>query len=360
MNFKCWQPVLPALALPLLTLAGAAQATGTSHPDEVAGESQIVGQTAEQVTAPDHYVPPARTALAPRSAPVNRAYPDPPAGFAQTGDTGAAVSYPATGPAPADTTSTTRAYSAAPDTTPDTTPNTAPQAAPGLLVRRAASAPEAPRAYPRVENASARSEALRPVNDDSGIVTSVPAAPFELPSGTVLKTRLDAVLGTETTPVGSRFTAQLIADAGEHGQILLPAGSAIHGRVTAVHGGRRITGGASMRLQPQSVTLPDGTNYTLQATLTAVDSGDDLKVNDEGVINARGNAKATAAIIGGTAGIAAVTGAVIGGGVGAIVGAGVGAGVGTVVWLKQNHEATLPTGTALFFSLDEPLQLNPR
>lgn len=352
MNFKRWQPVLPVLALPLLTLAGLAQATGISHPDEVAGEAQIVSQTAEQVTAPDsadHYVPPSRTGIAARSAPVTRAYPNQPAGFATTANTGAAVSYPATGPAPVNTTS---AYSA--------TADTAPQASPGLLVRRAAPSPDPPRADPRVGTDSARSEALRPVNDDSGIVTEVPAAPFELPSGTVLKTHLDAVLGTETTPVGSRFTAQLVADAGQNGQILLPAGSAIHGRVTAVHGGRRITGGASMRLQPQSVTLPDGTNYTLQATLTAVDSGDDLKVNDEGVINARGNAKATAGIIGGTAGIAAVTGAVIGGGVGAIVGASVGAGVGVVVWLKQNHEATLPSGTTLFFSLDEPLQLNPR
>jgi len=45
--------------------------------------------------------------------------------------------------------------------------------------------------------------------------------------------------------------------------------------------------------------------------------------------------------MGGVTGAGAATGAVLGGGVGAIVGAGIGAGVSTVVWLKQDRQATL-------------------
>ena len=327
MNLKRWQPVLPALALPLLTLAGTAQTTGVSHPEDPALDA------AQSATTADHYVPPSKTATA--AHPATQTY---------AADSGEAVAYSATGPAPV--------YIA---------PQATPAAAPGLIVRQPGSAqPATPNTYAPVQTASARAEALQAANDDSGIVTEVPAAPFELPAGTVLKTNLDVVLGTDTTPVGSPFTAQLLADAGHNGHVLLPAGSAIHGRVTAVHGGRRITGGAAIRLQPQTVTLPDGTTYALQATLTAINSEDNLKVNDEGTVNARGNGKATAAIIGGTTGVAAVAGALVGGGVGAIVGAGIGAGVGTIVWLKQDHQATLPTGTTLFFALDEPLQLNPR
>ncbi len=320
MNLKRWQPVFPALALPLLTLSGMAQMTGVAHPDDPALDA------AQTAGGPAHYVPPPQI-----SAPSHEALPTYAASPSE------AVAYSATGPAP----------------------QALPQPTPGLIVRQPASAlPSTPSTYAPVQ--TARAEALHPADDDSGIVTEVPAAPFELPAGTVLKTSLDVVLGTDTTPVGSPFTAQLLADAGHNGQVLLPAGSAIHGRVTAVHSGRRITGGAAIRLQPQSVTLPDGTTYPLQATLTAINSEDDLKVNGEGTVNARGNGKATAAIIGGTAGVAAVAGALVGGGVGAIVGAGIGAGVGTVVWLKQDHQATLFTGTTLFFALDESLQLNPR
>ena len=330
MILKRWQPVLPALALPLLTLAGTAQTTGVSHPDDAALDA------AQTASAPDHYVPASKAAAAAR-----------PAAQTYATDTSEAVAYPATGPAPV--------YSA-----PQT--QAASQPTPGLIVRQPASTlPATPNTYyAPVQTASARAETLQGANDDSGIVTEVPAGPFELPAGTVLKTSLDVVLGTDTTPVGSPFTAQLLADAGHNGHVLLPAGSAIHGRVTAVHGGRRITGGAAIHLQPQSVTLPDGTTYALQATLTAIKNEDNLKVNDEGTVNARGNGKATAAVIGGTAGVAAVAGALVGGGVGAVVGAGIGAGVGTIVWLKQDHQATLPTGTTLFFALDESLQLNPR
>lgn len=331
MSLKRWQPVLPALALPLLTVAGIAQTTGVSHPDDPTLDA------AQSAVSTDHYVSPAKSGLAAHS--VTQAYAT---------DSSEAVAYSATGPAPV-------------DTAPQATVPISPQPTPGLIVRQPASTlPATPATYAPVQNASARAEALHPADDDSGIVTEVPAAPFELPAGTVLKTSLDVVLGTDTTPVGSPFTAQLLTDAGHNGHVLLPAGSAIHGRVTAVHGGRRITGGAAIRLQPQSVTLPDGTTYPLQATLTAINSEDNLKVNDEGTINARGNGKATAAIIGGTAGAAAVAGALVGGGVGAVVGAGIGAGVGTIVWLRQDHQATLPTGTTLFFALDESLQLNPR
>ncbi len=64
-------------------------------------------------------------------------------------------------------------------------------------------------------------------------------------------------------------------------------------------------------------------------------------------------------MVGGVTGAGAVSGAMIGGGVGALVGAGIGAGVSTVIWLKQDRQATLPTDAMLVFSLTTPMILTP-
>lgn len=60
-----------------------------------------------------------------------------------------------------------------------------------------------------------------------------------------------------------------------------------------------------------------------------------------------------------TTGGAAVAGGMIGGGVGALVGAGVGAGISTVMWLKEDRQATLPKNVQLVFSLTAPMVLTP-
>ncbi len=59
--------------------------------------------------------------------------------------------------------------------------------------------------------------------------------------------------------------------------------------------------------------------------------------------------------MGGVTGAGAAAGAMIGGGVGAAVGAGIGAGVSTVIWLKQDRQATLPKDVTLVFSLTTPM-----
>lgn len=336
MKHKPWQPAFSVLALPLLAASAFAQTTGVAHPDE----TDPSAQSAPATTAGDHYVMPSRAGSATPAAtpaPIQQAYP------AQPGSqyTGEPQAFAATGPAPA--------------------PVTAAQPAPALLPRQPASTlPPTESTYAPVQTASARPERVSTEGDDSGIVTDVPARPYELPAGTVLKARLDVALGTEGTPIGSPFNAELLADAGHAGAVLLPSGSVLHGRVTAAHGGRRITGGAALRLQPQSVTLPDGTSFPLHATLADVEGSEIVHVNSEGTVQQKTDVKATAAVIGGVTGVAAVTGAVIGGGVGAVVGAGIGVGVGAVVWLKQDNQAHLPAGTTLYFALDEPLQLSPR
>jgi hypothetical protein len=199
------------------------------------------------------------------------------------------------------------------------------------------------------------------VTDDvnSGVVTEVPVGPNELPIGTTLKATLQRPISTQTTLPGTRFTATLSADVSRNGIVLLPAGSIIYGRITQIHGGRRIGGPSAIRLQPDSVSLPDGSTYKLNADVTDLDHFADSHVNDEGTIVGSTHGKATAAVLGATIGTAVIAGAMIGGGVGAVVGLGVGAGVATVWWLKQDRQQELPTGTEIVFILNNSLQLNP-
>jgi hypothetical protein len=194
---------------------------------------------------------------------------------------------------------------------------------------------------------------------DANIVTSAPATrPGELGEGTLLRARLQTPLSTRESRVGNTFLAELVQPVTDHGVVLLPAGSQIKGRVSAVHGGRRIGGPASIRLQPDTITLPDGSVRRLYAQVIDLDNFEESHVNSEGTIVGSEHPKATLAALGLTTASATVAGAVIGGGVGAVVGAGIGAGAGTIWWLKRDLQQQLPVGTGLVFSLNEPLDMN--
>ncbi|MDE3104032.1 MAG: hypothetical protein KGK08_02555 [Acidobacteriota bacterium] len=193
-------------------------------------------------------------------------------------------------------------------------------------------------------------------DEDAGIVTSVPEREGEIREGTLLKARINESLSTTSTLEGSRFTAPLAQDVLQNGRVVIPAGSVLEGRVTEVHGGRRISGAAALHLEARTVTLPDGTRYSLRAQLIDTDQEHD-KLTSEGTVTHRDHPKENAGVLALTAGSGAAAGALMAGPAGALVGAGVGAGVSTVLWLKQDRQAALPQGSMLVFSLVEPLEL---
>jgi len=194
--------------------------------------------------------------------------------------------------------------------------------------------------------------------EDAMIVTSVPERAGELREGTLLRTKMISTLSTESTVTGSRFTAEVTEPIERNGRVIIPVGSILEGRGTEVHGGKRISGGALLHLETSNVTLPDGTHYIVHAQV--IDTGkSDFDVSDEGTLKKKGHVKETLVVMGGVTGAGAATGAMLGGGVGAAVGAGIGAGVSTVIWLKQDRQATLPKDVQLVFSLTAPMILTP-
>ncbi|SNS44209.1 hypothetical protein SAMN05421770_101989 [Granulicella rosea] len=220
-----------------------------------------------------------------------------------------------------------------------------------------------------VLSAAAASTELAPANDvtlnrrstaalpdpDAGIVTRVAGPSNELPPGTLLKVRMVEGLSTKATTPGSRFDATLAEAVLRDGQVMLPVGTILSGRVTEVHGGRRIKGAASILLQPQILTLPDGTHYTIHGQVIDTNLYRSTKVDREGKIVRRDHPKETATVLALTTGSAAAAGAVFGGGAGALIGAGVGAGLSTAWWLKQDRQTSLPPETGLTISLTAPL-----
>jgi hypothetical protein len=199
---------------------------------------------------------------------------------------------------------------------------------------------------------------IDPNDDNSGVVINVPVGPNELPVGAHLMTRLDTEVSTRTTAAGTPFRAVLTVDTYSHGQVVLPQGSVITGRITQIHGGRRVSGPSVIQMVPDTMQLPDGSVYRLRAQVSSIDHYNDSKVNSEGTIVSNSHGKTTAAILGGTTATGAIAGAMIGGGVGAAVGAGIAGGAGLVFWLKQDRQQVLPKGLDITFSLDAPFRLN--
>lgn len=207
------------------------------------------------------------------------------------------------------------------------------------------------------DNANAPALATRGDNSDYGIVNFVPDNPNALAEGTNLRVELSEDLSTADTPRGAMFQAKVVRNVYKDGRVIIPIGSVLRGRVTEVSQGHHLGMHAAMRLTPEALVLPDGTEYRLLAqTVESTASG--TKVNQEGVIEASVRYKKDALEYGAGAGTGAVAGAALGGPVGAGVGALAGSGVVTAHMLMTHPEAaSLPQGSVLIFSLTQPLEL---
>ena len=196
-------------------------------------------------------------------------------------------------------------------------------------------------------------------NPDAGIVTRVPSRPGEVPDGTLVKVKLMEELSSLTTKPGTSFTAEVSEPVLRDGQVVVPVGALLEGRVTFVRAGKRVGAAAAIHLEARTVTLPDGSQYGLSARVIDTNSWGDTKVDSEGTILRKDHPKAmdamtTLSTVGGMA-----AGAAMGGVPGAVIGAGLGAGVSTAVWMRQDRQADLPKDLGVVFCLTEPMRVTP-
>src|SRR5579863_3823400 len=213
-----------------------------------------------------------------------------------------------------------------------------------------ASAPPAlnPRA-PRSNSASS--------DPDGDIVHVAPLPPGTLGEGAVIRVRLMDRLSTAMNQSGDTFRTRVVSDVLQDGQVLIPAGAEIDGKVDSVSSGH-FAGHGSMRLQPEFVILADGSRFHLFAQTSGA-PGSTSRVGSEGDITPGSRLKKVGIEYGAATGAGVVTGAIIGGPGGALAGGIIGAGVITVHLLLDHPQATLDDGAVLLFTLNEPLHLVP-
>jgi hypothetical protein len=194
-------------------------------------------------------------------------------------------------------------------------------------------------------------------NPNADIVTSVPSGPNQLPEGTTLTVSLDQQLSTATTLPGAIFSARVVQPVMKNTRIAIPVGSIVTGRITSVYAGRRITGGAAIRLRPDEVVLPDGQRYFLHAEVYDLGKFSKVKPDAEGNVVSVDHGKRTLAEAGLFGGGAAAAGLMIAGGPAGLIAGGAAAGYVGAHWLLESHQAILPKNTEVVFGLTQPMSL---
>lgn len=196
-----------------------------------------------------------------------------------------------------------------------------------------------------------------PDDPDGDMVHPHSHRPGEILEGTTIRVRLLQRLSTSSTEKGEYFHTMVASDVLQDGRVVIPAGAEIDGQVVNVSTGH-LAGHGSMRLSPETVTMPDGTHYRLHADVTST-PGSRTRVGGEGSITPGSQLKRDGIEYGGAVGAGLVTGAIVGGPAGAAAGSLIGAGVITVHLLVNHPQATLEQGTNMMLTLTEPLDLVP-
>ncbi len=173
-----------------------------------------------------------------------------------------------------------------------------------------------------------------------------PASPVTIPSGTLLQVRTSEPLDATRVQPGQVFQATVAADVYQGGELALPRGAVVTGKVVSTTTNKGDVAG----------------KQGLSLALTSVNLGGQVYALPTDVWSGQGPNKGgyTAANTIGGAALGAVIGAIAGRGPGAAIGAGVGAGVGaTASAATTGPRMYLPPEAVVNFHLTAPVTVTP-
>jgi hypothetical protein len=178
-----------------------------------------------------------------------------------------------------------------------------------------------------------------------------------VPANTVIRVRMNEQLNSRTARVGDRFSTTVTEPVyGGDGVEVVPVGSKVWGRVSAVYRAQRRKPG-TITVSFTSVQLPNGATYPINGSLASLQA-DDVNADNEGTVEGRGNRKRDAVFIGGGAAGGALIGAIAGGGKGAAIGAILGGALGTGARVyEKEQEAEVKSGTEFGVILNRSVQI---
>jgi hypothetical protein len=164
-----------------------------------------------------------------------------------------------------------------------------------------------------------------------------------LSAGTTLPVRLLDSLDSSVNKSGDTFRAAVDQDIMVGDRVVIPKGSQVTGKLTAVQQSGRVQGRAAMSMQLVSLEV-GGQAYTILSNILSFE--------------AESTKKEDAAKVGIGSGIGAVIGAIAGGGKGAAIGAAVGAGAGgATVAATRGKELKYEAEHPFEFVLDGDVQI---
>src|SRR6476646_3729857 len=178
-----------------------------------------------------------------------------------------------------------------------------------------------------------------------------------VPAGTALKVKLETTLATFSNKNGDPFSGRVTEPVVLNGKTVIPIGATVQGRVTKVNEPRRIAGKPTLGIFPESVVLPNGERYMLNAALVDTSLRDGTDVNTEGQFKGAGHDGKDLTEIGMGTGGGMLIGGLAGGGKGLLIGGAVGATLTAAHWLGKKRSAVLPSGTELMMELSRPLAM---
>ncbi len=205
-------------------------------------------------------------------------------------------------------------------------------------------APSAPSVSQPVESKPA--PAGSPATDVPKPAAPAPAPPrvireVTIPEGAILELELLTAMDTAVSRVGDEIEAKTLSPVRVQGEVVLPKGTLVEGRVRDVESSGRVKGRAKLAFTFDRVATRSGSKK-IAASFVEREAADGHKKD--------------ATVIGGAAGVGAIIGGIVGGKKGAAIGATIGGASGTgVVLATKGREIQLPVGTEVNVRLDQPL-----
>jgi hypothetical protein len=179
-----------------------------------------------------------------------------------------------------------------------------------------------------------------------------------LPAGTALNVKLETTLATFTSKTGDSFSGRVTQPVVSDGKTVIPIGTTVQGRISRVKEPRRIAGKPTIGIVPDTLILPNGERFALNATLVDTNLRAGTDVNEESQFKGAGHDKADLMEIGAGSGAGMLIGGLAGGGKGTLIGGAIGATATITHWLTKRRSGVLPAGTELVMELNRPMTLS--
>jgi hypothetical protein len=211
-----------------------------------------------------------------------------------------------------------------------------PNAAPGAS--NATPVTNDPNAVP-AGNSTANANYVNP--PEAPLSANAPAVNVRVPAGTSLAIRINQHISVKHNHAGDRFTGEVVDPVSVDGNIVVPKGTEVGGRIDEAHRRGHFKGRSVLELRLTSMQL-NGNRY-------ALDTHDSVR-------SKKGKGKRSAGFIGGMTGAGMLIGGLATGGVGLAIGGAAGAGAGTLIaGTTGNRDIEIPAESIVRFKLSESL-----